>query len=473
LLRTIPEGFVPQAWFRSVFITAFTALIALPAAAQNFGPPRVIQGVRVVYEKGAPAVEIVSSAAVVPEILDLDSPPRLVIDLANSRLGAVKKRIDIRKDNITAIRINQYSSNPPVTRIVLDLLAPYGHSWDGTGNRLMVRLKPPEDVNPGKQPESAQPHRVPGFTLTPEALIVPVVDGRASTAVDASRLGAGSSITAGSNTATLQLSRGGEVRVCPGTTLSVSTSPSKRDLMFGMGTGAIEMHYGTQASTDAVLTPDFRIMFAGPGEFHFALSADSHGNTCVRSLHGNTSSAVVAELMGNRVYQVKPTEQVVFHSGQIDKVDGDIPLECGCPPSHPVLMTENTPPQVASSEPQRSAVGAGVGSNLEENHAADVNSAGTRLTNGPETAPLPASQANEVHVQVDAPFVFSAKDRAAKASPRTAQVPPDLPIDQSTERQVHLDPVIQPSAPPADPPSKAEQQGFFHRIGKFFSSIFH
>jgi len=243
--------------------------------------------------------------------------------------------------------------------------------------------------------------------------------------------------------------------------------------MFGMGTGAIEMHYGIQASTDAVLTPDFRIMFAGPGEFHFALSADSHGNTCVRSLRGNTSSAIVAELMGSRVYQVKPTEQVVFHSGQIDKVDGDIPLECGCPSPNPVLMTENTPPQVGSSEPQRSAVGAGTGSNLPESNAADVNSAGTRLTNGPETAPLPPSQANEVHVQVDAPFVFSAKDRAAKASPPAAQVPPDLAIDQSRERQVHLDPVIQPGRPPADPQSKAEHQGFFHRIGKFFSSIFH
>jgi hypothetical protein len=243
--------------------------------------------------------------------------------------------------------------------------------------------------------------------------------------------------------------------------------------MFGMGTGAIEMHYTLKASSDAVLTPDFRIMFAGPGEFHFAVSADSHGNTCVRTLRGNTSSAIVAELMGNRIYQVKPTEQTMFHSGQIDKVDGDVPLECGCPPPRAVLMADAPPAQILpGSEVPKAVMGAGSAGNSTANNAATSHAGGTQLTNGPETAPLPASQPNDVHVQVDAPFVFSAKDRAAKTVPAPAQAPADLPPAQSTQQQVHVDPVIQP-APPAEPQKKTQHPGFFRRVGKFFSAIFH
>jgi hypothetical protein len=462
---------VPRFGSRSVCVTTMMAVLAPVVLAQNFGPPRTVTSVRIIHEKGAPAVEILSSASLIPEIMTLDSPPRLVIDLPNSRLGLVKKRIQIQKENITAIRVNQYSSNPPVTRIVLDLLSAYGYSWDGAGNRLLVRLKPAEDVNIAKKQESAQPLSAPGFTLTPDAAVIPVVDGSSPTGIDAGSLSAGSSVTAGSDTTILHLPRGGEVRVCPGTTLSVSSSTSKRDLMFGMSTGAIEMHYALKASSDAVLTPDFRIMFAGPGEFHFAISADSHGNTCVRTLRGNTSSAIVAELMGERVYQVKPAEQAVFHSGQIDKVDGDVPLECGCPPARAVLTTDAPPAQIVpGSELPKVAVGAGSGGNPVPNSGASSN-AGTQLTNGPETAPLPESKPTDVHVQVDAPFVFTAKNRAAKSTSAPAQAPPDLPLDQSSQRQIHLDPVIQP-APPPEPQKKAEHSGFFNRVGRFFSGIF-
>jgi len=287
--------------------------------------------------------------------------------------------------------------------------------------------------------------------------------------MDASQLASGSSVTAGSDTTLLRVPGGGEVRVCPGTTLSVTPSKNKRDLMFGLGSGAIETHYSLSSSADAVLTPDFRIMFAGPGDFHFAVSADSHGNTCVRSLAGNTSSAIVSELMGDRIYQVRPREQVVFRSGQIDKVDTDVPLECGCPPPQPVLRTASpvqTLPQVQPGS--KVSLGSAASPSLTasgDSEKPPANSSSAELPTLPVSKPT--------NVQVDAPLVFTGRSRSAPPAPIEAAR--NLPLDDSVERQVRLEAVVQPPSSvdsAASEKAKKPPRGFFGRVGKLFSGLF-
>lgn len=469
---------MPRPALKSVVVCVMTvaAWFAAEVAAQTFGPPPLVTSVRIVHERGVPAVEILSSGGpVIPQIQTLTSPPRLVIDLPNSRLGLTQKRIAIQKENILAIRVDQYQKSPPVTRIVLDLLAPYGYSWDGAGHRLMVRLKPAgdADANAGKKSSPFQPPTVPGMSLESGPAVVPVTSGTGAMALAGSRIASGSSVTAGSDTTVLRLAGGGEIRVCPGTTVSVTPSQTGRDLMFGMSTGGLEAHYTLKASADTVLTPDFRILFAGPGEFHYAISADAHGDTCVRALKGNTSSAIVSELMGDRIYQVRPAEQAVFHSGQIDKVDGEVPLECGCPPPTAIMRAQaQYAPNVPDSElPEKVRIGGSATPPPAVNDASmGASTSSTRLSNGPETAPLPASQPNDVHVQVDAPLVFTAKNRAAAALPAPVQAAKDLPVQESPARQVHLDAVIQAPAP--EKQKQAEHRGFFRRVGGFFASMF-
>ncbi|MFZ0298518.1 MAG: hypothetical protein WAM13_09250, partial [Candidatus Sulfotelmatobacter sp.] len=264
-------------------------------------------------------------------------------------------------------------------------------------------------------------------------------------------------------------SRGGEVRVCPGTTVSVTPSKNAKALMLGLSTGALETHYALEDSADTLLTPDFRILFAGPGEFDYAVSADAHGNTCVRALAGNSSSVIVSELLGDRSYQVKPTEQAVFHSGRIDKVDAEVPAECGCPAPLPVIQTDRSPAIVPDSDlPVKTTISKGALPATEEKPGNDEPQT---LSNGPEIRPLPPSQPDEVHVQVDAPFVFRGKNHAAPP-PALMNEAAALPVMESSTRPAPAETPVQPPPAPSNQ-ENAEQHRLLQRIGRFFAAIFH
>jgi AMIN domain len=419
-------------------------------------------------------VEILSSRPLVPVISKLDNPPRLVIDLPNADLSnADLPNADLATSlllgnnqpsgsaspEIRRIRVSQYQKAPPVTRVVLDLPKPVEHTWDAAGNRLMIRLHPADEAT-SKLPS------VPAFTQGIQAAAVPLSPGSSGVVVLAgSRVAAGSSVTAGSDTSVLRLERGGEVLVCPGTTVSVTSSQNGHALMLGMSTGALEAHYNLDASADSILTPDFRILLAGPGEFHYAVSADSRGNTCVRALPGNTASVIVSELLGEGNYQVKPAEQIVFHSGRLNLVDTAVPASCGCPrPDIPVLRASAAPgPTLSDATLPSSMQLAQRGDEME------------RVAPGglpAETAALPPSKPNDVHVQVEAPFVFRAADPRADNSPvprprpiRQAELPPvgDLPRPASFALA---------ALPPAQTRTKPAHHGVFAKIKGFFVAIF-
>jgi hypothetical protein len=236
----------------------------------------------VVPGDNGPVVQIVCNRPLTPSLQTVEGPLRLVIDLPNAKLVTNRRRIPFRNAQIKGIRVDQNQSDPPVVRIVVDLAGPVLYTWDAMGSRLRIRLH-------ADQAATAKPASVPAFTSGVQPAAVPVAVGSSGTLVEAgSRVASGSSITAAEETAVLRLARGGEVRVCPGTTVSVTTSANGQDLMLGMSKGAMETHYRLVESSDSVLTPDFRILLPGPGEFDLGISADSHGNTCVSAMPGNT-----------------------------------------------------------------------------------------------------------------------------------------------------------------------------------------
>ena len=297
------------------------------------------------------------------------------------------------------------------------------------------------------------------------------VKGSVELAAGGAHVMSGSFVSAGGSTAVLKLDRGGEVRVCARTTVSVATSQSGRDLALGLSSGAMETHYTIAASADTIVTPDFRLLLAGPGRFDFAIESAKNGDTCVRALPGNSSSLIVSELMGDATYQVKPAERLVFRSGHLQDPDHDN-ANCGCVSTPPVLTAESLqPPQLGTSSPS-----AGSGQALTATSSSTNPSLASDAASGP---PTEDRQPNPpVHVEVDAPFVFHGDDPASIAQDQVVTLHLNhkpLPIvvlpPTPTEVAAAAANVPKPTAEKVN--NKPRQSGVFGRLKSFFAAVFH
>ena len=455
--------------------TTLTGVTVIPGAADAYG---ALTAMGVVHEKENAAVEIIVSKPVVPVIQKLEGPPRLVIDLPKTRTALKQKRINVRQLQINAMRADQYQANPPVARVVVELTEDCGFTWNTIGNRLLIHLTP---TAAKAEPAQTQPETpsVPSLSPGPQPAVVPVTAGGSGPVVLGSRVAAGSAITAGAETTILKLARGGEIRVCPGTTVSVTSSQTGRDLMLGMSTGTLETHYRLKAAADSILTPDFRILMPGPGEFNYAVSADARGNTCVRALPGNSASVIVSELMGDRTYQVRATDEVLIHDGRLDRVDTATPLDCGCPaPATPVLRASAADPAVIADDKVPSAMRLGgsggqpepvespVPETVPPSGAPPADMAVTVTERKPLPPPPPRS--SQSSLRIEAPLVFRGTD------------PPEAPTEEA-ERLPIMTVAPQPKfqtlvvAPPGQqkrPGAKPAHHGFFGKIKGLFSAMF-
>jgi len=440
-------------------VPILTVCIVMSAAARN--QPAEVRSVTVVPGDDGPTLAIASSSPLTPKLQVVEEPLRLVIDVPGSMQSTVRKRIPFRNEQILGIRINQNQSDPPVTRIVVDLAGPIHYTWDALGSRLNIRIR-------ADQASTAKPPSVPSFSAGVQPVAVPYAEGSGGTLVEAgSRVASGASISAKEETAVLRLTRGGEVKVCPGTTVSVTTSQEGKDLLLGMSTGAMETHYRLQESSDSVLTPDFRIVFPGPGEFDFAISADAHGNTCVGSMPGSTSSVVVAELLGSGTYEIKPNQEILFRQGRLDTVEHP-EGPCGCPArQEPVLSAAVASGPVVPEEQ--------AGTKLQMANSTDPPRGDTPATTpvqnsagaGSETQPVPQAKSGEMQVQLEAPLVFSGKD-LAEARKHTIPAAPAVQASALPVSSRQADPL--PAVvvlPPAT--TKPKSKGLFGRI---FAAIF-
>jgi hypothetical protein len=272
----------------------------------------------------------------------------------------------------------------------------------------------------------------------------------------------GSELSAGIAPATLKLARGGQVRICANSGLNVTTSG--QGLMLATGAGALEIEYELkQEAADVVMTPDFNVALVGPGTFHFALGINKKGDTCVKPLAGNAAEITFSELLGTGVYKASPNQAMVFRGGKLgDKTA--LTGECGCPPAAPVMRAEAQPDAKPPDETPKQAQQVAV-------------------ANNETTSPLPPDKPGQVHVQVDTPFVFSARPGSGRsyalAKVQFSTLPNVYFVQEKVdpvvlvEKQPEVSPTpLAATSKPEEKPQK-EKKGFMGRMKGFFGSLFH
>jgi hypothetical protein len=275
----------------------------------------------------------------------------------------------------------------------------------------------------------------------------------------------GSELSAGIAPATLKLFRGGQVRICPRSGLSVSAGG--HGLMLASGTGALEIDYAlTAQSVDVLITPDFNVTMVGPATFHFALGVNKEGDTCVKPLPGNAGEISFSELLGAGIYKTRADEAALFTGGKIDG-RGPLSTECGCPPALPVMQAEAPPPPAAPAE---------------QNTAATQPSERVAVASSEPASSSPPERPGPVHVEVDAPFVFSGRSSATRpysvAKLQVSSLPNLFFVQEEVDPVVLTNkmPVVSLKAEAAQPqpaPQKKEKKGFLGRVKGFFGSLFH
>src|SRR5258708_32240328 len=134
-------------------VTCVAALSSAPIFAQTLAAnsPRVqhvgvrgndVRGSDVRGSGAAIEVEIQTSGSVAPNTQAITGPDRIVVDFPGALPAAELRALQVNRGALKGIRSGLFFSNPPITRIVLDLSEPQSYRISTTQNTTVVKLGP-------------------------------------------------------------------------------------------------------------------------------------------------------------------------------------------------------------------------------------------------------------------------------------------------------------------------------------------
>ncbi len=110
-------------------------------AAHPAGHPVLVRNIAVARGQGGMQVEISASGPITPKVMKLTGPDRLVVDLPNAIPAGHPRPIMVNGGDIKSVRVGRFQQDPPVTRVVIDLVAARDYEIVPAGNKLVLKLR--------------------------------------------------------------------------------------------------------------------------------------------------------------------------------------------------------------------------------------------------------------------------------------------------------------------------------------------
>ena len=137
--------------FQKFLLHACTLLLLTVSAGAQQVPTRSVLNVSLTGENPF-ELKVHTSGPVSPEIEMVSGPERLVVNIPNAKPGTGLHGLAVNHGDIQAVRVGLFKSNPPVTRVVVDLGRPHWYRLAHDSSGFVVTVGRDSDIAENVQP---------------------------------------------------------------------------------------------------------------------------------------------------------------------------------------------------------------------------------------------------------------------------------------------------------------------------------
>ena len=115
-------------------------LAGATSAAQVVPRPASVRAVKVLGSKDAVEIEVEASESLIPQTRVLTGPDRFVVDFPNAVPSLGVHNQAVNRGEVRGVRVGLFQSQPPITRVVLDLKTAQSYQVFPNGRTVMIKV---------------------------------------------------------------------------------------------------------------------------------------------------------------------------------------------------------------------------------------------------------------------------------------------------------------------------------------------